>query len=75
MNFTASGTYTCKLIVTSSNCASINKAYAGAGTNSIKICTSGDCSAFSTDTPFPSSSPGNTTCDNIINDFSFCATI
>ncbi len=71
MNFTASGTYSCKLIVTSSNCASLNSAYAG----SIKICTSGDCSAFSSTVTVASSTLGSTTCDNIIKDFTLSATL
>ena len=71
VNFTASGTYSCKLIVTSSNCASINEAYAG----SIKICSSGDCSAFSSTVTVPSSTLGSTTCDNVVNDFTLSATL
>jgi hypothetical protein len=71
VNLTSSGTYTCKVIPTTENCASLNTAYAG--TNS--ICLNGLCSSSSSSYTYSSSTVSGSNCQNIATGFSLSAVL
>lgn len=71
VNLTTSGTFTCRVVPTTENCASLNAPYVGTSS----ICLGGTCSTSSSTFTVPASAPSGSNCQNILTGLSINAVL